>query len=452
MKKKIIVIGGLAAGPTAASKAKRDDPEAEVLLYEQGEYISYGVCEIPYFISDEISDPAKLIVYSPERLQKEKGVTAKTCHLVEEILPAQKEVRIRNLEDGTVFTDRYDKVILATGSSSKRINIDGEKSRNVFYIKALDAAYALKKFMVEEKPMHAVIVGAGFIGMEMADALSRAGLEVTVIHRGEYPMSNLEIEGKKILLQELQDHGIRFLSRTVIEWLGVGARGNVVAVGTNNGTVDADLVIIAVGVEPNSALARQAGIKVGNFGGICVNDKMKVLGAENVFAAGDCCELKNIVTRKPMYTALATTASKTARVAGENAAGGNRIFKGAIRAIGVRVFRKEVALVGLSLGEATEANFKPYSTTITANSKIKSMPGNSELTVTLISDRSSQKVLGANIIGNEGAVLRADTIAAAIRHGFTMGELEQLDLIYNPPYAPLWDAILIAARHAEKNN
>ena len=197
MKRRILVIGGLAAGPSAAAKAKRVDPEAEVVLFEQGEYISYGICEIPYFVSNEIGDARKLVVFTPVRLEKEKGVTANVLQTVEKILPSKKEIHIRNFNDGTTQNERYDKLIIATGSNPKTLNIEGENCRNVFAVKGLQEAYALKKFIDEERPRRAVIVGAGFIGLEMADAFVRRGIEVTMVHNGPMPMSKLEEDGKK---------------------------------------------------------------------------------------------------------------------------------------------------------------------------------------------------------------------------------------------------------------
>jgi NADPH-dependent 2,4-dienoyl-CoA reductase/sulfur reductase-like enzyme len=450
MKRRILVIGGLAAGPSAASKAKRIDPEAEVMLFEQGEYISYGICEIPYLMSNEISDPAKLVIYSPERLEKEKGVTVRTFHHVEEILPSRKEIKVRDLHASVVKTEHYDRLIIATGSTPKKLAIEGANSRNVFVVKALDEAYAMKRFIDEEKPRRAVIIGAGFIGMEMADAFVRRGIEVTMLHNAGMPMSKLEEEGRYIVLEEIEKQGVTFLPSTKVEWLGIGTKGNVVAVGTSKSTIETDIVVVAIGVAPNAKLAEEAGIEIGDFGGIRVSDRMKALGAENIFAAGDCCELRNIITKKPMYISLATTASKTGRIAGENAAGGNGIFKGTMRSIGVRVFDKEVAHVGLSLQEAKGAHFDALASTIRAQSKVGLMPGAKEISITLIADRKSSRLLGANVIGGEGAIHRANTLAVAIRHGLTVDEVAQFDLIYTPPYAPLWDGIGISAEQLKK--
>ncbi|MGA7161734.1 MAG: FAD-dependent oxidoreductase [Bacteroidota bacterium] len=450
MKNRIVVIGGLAAGPSAAAKAKRIDPEADVVLFEQGEHISYGICEIPYLISNEVDDAEKLIVFTPERLEKEKGVRANVQHTVEEIRPSKKEIAVRSFRAGTTINEHYDRLIIATGSTPKTLDIEGEKSRNVFVVKSLDEAYAMKKFIDEESPGRAVIIGAGFVGLEMADAFVRRGIEVTMIHNGPMPMSRLEEDGQKLVLEEIQKHGVTFLPKTKVEWFGVGAKGGVVAVGTPDITVETDIVVVAIGVTPNVKLAKRAGLQIGGFGGIRVDDKMKVIGAENIFAAGDCCELRNIVTKKPMYISLATTASKTGRIAGENAAGGNAVFKGTMRAIGVRVFQKEVAHVGLSLKEAKGAYFDPVAYTIRAQSKVGMMPGEKEIHFTLIADVKTRRLLGANVIGDNGAVLRANTLAVAIRHGMTIDDVDHFDLIYTPPYAPLWDGMAIAAEQLGK--
>lgn len=450
MRRRILVIGGLAAGPSAASKAKRTDPEADVVLFEQGEYISYGVCEIPYLISNEISDAKHLVIYSPERLEKEKGVVAKTFHLVEEIHPSRKEIRVRNLNGGSHTTEHYDKLIIATGSTPKTLVLEGIDSRNVFTVKALDAAYAMKRYLDEEKPRRGVIIGGGFIGLEMADALVRRDIEVTMLHNGAQPMSKLEEEGRAIVLAEILAHGVQFIPNAKVEWLGVGAKGNVVAVGTSGGTIETDIVIVAIGVAPNAALAKAAGIQCGNLGGICVSDTMRTLGAENIFAAGDCCELRDIISKKPMYLSLATIATKTGWVAGENAVGGKSVFKGTMRAIGVRVFDKEIAHVGLSLKEAKGFYFDAVTQTIRAQSKVGMMPGVQDITFTVIADRKTGRVLGANVIGNEGAILRANTLAVAIRHGMTVADLSEFDLIYTPPFAPLWDGINIIGNQMKK--
>ncbi len=442
MKRKIIVIGGLAAGPSAAAKAKRVNPDSEVILYEQNEYISYGICEIPFFISGEVQNPNDLIIFSPEKFQREKNVSAYIHRKVETIIPRNREILVRNFTNGKTNRENYDKLIIATGNSPKLLGIKGENARNVFHIKKLDEAFALRKFILEEKPRSAVVIGAGFIGLEMTDALNKIGIEVSLVHQNELPLSVLEKSSSEIVRNAILKKGIHYYLNSNVEWFGIGASQNVVAVGLKSKTIETDLVIVAIGVTPNSALAKEAGISIGKFGGISISDRMNVIGADNIFAAGDCCEIKNIITKKPMYVSLATTASKTAKVAGENAAGGNAQYKGAIRAIGIKFADIEIAQVGLSTKEAARHQFQYDVTQITSNSKVSMMPNASELFFTVISEKRSGKLLGANVIGKEGAVQRANVFAAAIRHNLNLNDIAELDLIYSPPFSPLWDGII----------
>lgn len=450
MKRRIVVIGGVAAGPSAAAKAKRVNPDADVILYESGEHVSYGVCEIPYVISGEVADVKKLEPFSPERLQQEKGIAVHTQHLVEEIIPAKRELVIRNLSAGKQIREYYDKLVLTTGNRFKKLNIEGEQARNVFHIKTLATAHALYKFLREEQPRSATIIGAGFIGLEMADALHRIGMDVTVVQRSTGPLSITSKETQNEIIAELERNAITFIPNAIVEWFGIGAKQNVVAVGLKDRTVETDLVIIAIGVEPNSSLAKEAGIHIGAFGGILTSDKMNALGADHIFAAGDCCELKNIITKKPFYLSLATTASKTGWIAGENAAGGNVQFKGAIRAIGLRVGVLEVAQVGLSEQEARTAGFDVVSATVTTSSRIAFMPHSAPLTMSTIADKKSGKILGASLFGKDGVMQRANAMAVVIRHGLTVSDLSELDVIYAPTFAPLWDGVVLSGIQLKK--
>ncbi len=449
MKQRILVVGGLAAGPSAASKAKRVNPNAEVILFEQGEHISYGICEIPYFIGGVFSDPDHLVAYTPDRLQREKGVKAKTHHLVETIEAVKKRLVVRDLQKDRVEEYPYDKLILTTGSLPNRLGIDGEDARNVFHVKSLNHAFALKKFIEDERPRRAVIIGGGYIGIEMAEALRNRGLETTLLHRRDLPMSGLEEETRRAVRSELEEHGVRFVPKTETRALRVDSSNRVTEVITSSGVYSTDVVILSLGVQPNTSLAQSARIRVGTRNGI-LTDQRQTTSIDSIYAAGDCCEVKNRVTNGWSYIPLATTASKQGWVAGENAAGGNAVFKGTIRAIAVKVFRLEVAHVGISSDEARAAGFDVVTEHIAANSRIAFMPGNAKLHIILVADRRSRRVLGANIFGEDGAVLRANTVGVTIQHRLTIDELAQLDLIYTPPYSPLWDPILVGANQLRK--
>lgn len=449
MKQRIVVIGGLAAGPSAASKAKRINPNADVILFEKSEHISYGVCEIPYYVGKTFDDPDDLIAYTPQRLEKEKGVTVRVFHSAEEINVSQKKVVVRDLVRDKVSEHPFDKLIVATGSTPRNLGLTGEDGRNVFAVKTLDQGLALRRFIDQEQPTRAVIIGGGYIGMEIAEALRNRQIDTTLLHRGDLPLSGLEHETRVAIRQELEGHGVMFVPRAEIKELVSDGTGRVHEVRTKTGSYPADLVILSLGVEPRVGLATKAGIRVGRFGGI-QTDQRQATSIDSVYAAGDCCEVKNVVNNQPMYIPLATTASRQGWVAGENAAGGHATFKGVIRAIAVKVFRQEVAQVGISSGEAADSGFDVVTESISANSRISFMPGNGKLRLTLIADKRSQRLLGANIYGTDGAVLRANTLGVAIQNHLTIDQLSRLDLIYTPPYSPLWDPILIAANQLAK--
>jgi len=319
----------------------------------------------------------------------------------------------------------------------------------VFHLSSRQDALGILGCLERDAPRQAVIVGGGFIGMEMAEALTARGLEVTIIHRHRLPMGGLEPEMRERILEELLKNKVRFITNAVVEGLSVDSANRVRHLLTNRGSFDADVVLLAIGVQPNTELARSAKLRLGQSGGI-VTDERQQTSADDVYAAGDCCEVKNLVTGKPMYLPLATVASRAAWVAGENAAGGRALYKGALRAAAVKVFGLEIAQVGIGAEEAVAAGFSVATTSISAPSRVGIMPGGGKIAVTLIVDAATNRLLGANLSGPEGVALRANTLGAAIQHKLTVDEIAQLDLIYAPPFAPLWDPILVAANKARK--
>ena len=448
MAKRILVIGGLAAGPSAASKAVRTNPDVEVILFEQGEHISYGICEIPYYIGGEVLREG-IESYTPATLKEKKGVTARTSHRVEEIRPTKRTIVVRDLRSGATVEEKYDRLIVATGSLPRKLGFSGEDARNVFHVKSLDQGLRIRKYIDEEKPCRAVIIGGGYIGMEMADALRRRDLDVTLLHRYSLPMVGLERETREVVRRQLEKHKVNFVSQAATESLVVDKQQKVTHVVTSDGSYDADLVILALGVVPDSDIAKAAGVRVGAMNGI-LTDQRQQTNLDNVYAAGDCCEVKNLVNNKSMYIPLATIASKAGWTAGENAAGGSAIFRGAVRAIGVKVFDLEIVQVGISSEEAKESGFDVAIETITAWNKVAIMPGSTKVSIHMIADRRTKRLLGANVYGALGAVLRANTLAVAIQHRITIDEIQQWDLVYTPPYSPLWDPILVAANATAK--
>ncbi|MBM4166562.1 MAG: hypothetical protein FJ218_06570 [Ignavibacteria bacterium] len=456
MKKTILVIGGLAAGPSAAAKIKRVNPNADVILFEQGEYISYGICEIPYYIAGEVSDEKKLKPYSPQTFSEIKDVTVKIFHRVEQIIPQKKMLVVRDLSRGELREYKYNALIIATGSTPKKLNIENENARNVFHVKSLDDGIAIKKFVDEDMPKKAIIIGGGYVGMEMAETLRRRKCDVTILHQRNLPMKGLENNVREKILETLSANGVEFVSNVKTESFLLGRNGNrgkselVTHVFTNKGTFEADIVILSLGVVPNVMIAKSARIRIGKLGGI-ITDSKQMTSVENIFAAGDCCEIKNIVNGKPMLLPLATIASKQGWIAGENAAGGNAKFSGVIRAIALRLFDLEIAHVGISSDEAKESGFDVHVEKISTHNKISFMPESSRINIIGIFDKRSGRILGANLFGSEGTVLRANTLSVAIQHKLTAQQISDLDVAYAPPFSPLWDAVLVLGNAARKN-
>ncbi len=448
MSKRIIVVGGLAAGPSAASKAMRMNSSASVVLFEKGPHVSYGICEIPYYLSGEVEESG-LVSYTPETLRERKHVDARVNHLVEEINTSKRFVSVRNLKTGKTGQEHYDRLILATGARPKRVGVEGEHARNCFSVRWLDAAHQLKKYLKDEKPKTAVVIGAGYVGLEMAESLTRAGLAVTVVHKASLPLSSMEHEVRERIRSALEERGVQFHGMVKTEGFVLNREDRITHVVTSEGTFTADLVVECIGVEPETTLAAGAGVRLGTFRGI-LTDQRQETNIDNIFAAGDCCEVRNIVSKKMMHLPLATAASKAGWVAGENAAGGNAVFRGAIRAIAVRVFDLEVMQAGISSEEALASGFDVVTDSITAWSKVGIMPGATKLTVVTIADKKSKRLLGANVYGKDGVVLRGNTLAVAIQQGISVDEIQQWDLAYAPPFTPLWDPILVAANSLRK--
>jgi CoA-dependent NAD(P)H sulfur oxidoreductase len=448
MTRRIVVIGGLAAGPSAASKAARTSAGAEVLLFEQGESISYGICEIPYYVAGEVSRD-RLVAYTPGALRDKKGVDARILTRVEEIRPGRRTILTRDLTTGRTGEEPYDRLIVATGSRPKRLGCPGEDARNVFRLKVLEEGDALAKFIAQERPRTAVIIGGGYIGVEMADALRARSLEVTLLHNDALPLKGMEQPARESVREELIAHGVSFAGPALVQGFVTGKEQKVTHVVSSAGTFEAGLVIVSIGVEPNAELAGAAGIRLGSFGGIRTDQRQQT-SADNIYAAGDCCEVKNVITGKQCYIPLATVASKAGWTAGENSAGGNAIFRGAIRSASVRVFSLEVAHAGLNAAEARAHGFDPVTETIVSWSRVAGMPGAARVSITMIADRKSHRLLGVNAWGKEGAALRANTLAVALQHRMTIEEIQQWDLAYAPPFAPLWDPILVAANATHK--
>jgi NADPH-dependent 2,4-dienoyl-CoA reductase/sulfur reductase-like enzyme len=442
-------VGGVAAGTSAAAKAKRLDPALDITLFEQGEFISYGACSMPYYIGDVIPDHERLIAYTPAKFREERGCEVRTLHRLEAIQPHRKLIVVRDLAKNTTAEFRYDKLVLATGARARVPDAAWLKAENVFSIKNLRDSIRLKTYLRERRPHRAVILGGGYIGMEMAEALVHHRLSVTVVHKDSLPMTGLEEEARRIVLDELTAAGVRFEADTAV--LDVIQReGVATGVQTSKGAIDTDLVLLALGFQPNTEIAREAGVRCGRSGGILVDTKTRT-SVEHIYAAGACTEVRNVVSNKPIYLPLGHIANKMGWVAGENIAGNAAEFPGVVRTTAVKVFRLEVASVGLGSREAADCGFRVFTECVNAPSRARQYPGSKLVFVKLIVDQRTGRLLGANLVGEEGAASRANVLSVLVQRGMTVAEMARLDLLYTPPFAPAWDPLLVAANQALKH-
>ncbi len=393
---------------------------------------------MPYYIGDVIKEETRLIARTPEKF-RETGIDVRIDSRVEEVDEKAGEVR---LVDGTRIP--YDVLVFGTGTTPLMPGIPGEEREGVFTLKKFTDALRIKAWLREVPCRKAIIVGAGFIGMEMCEAIRNLGIEVQVFHRGTLPVNRWDPEFSKTVLDELRKHQVDFVTDAEVKAVETGMKHRLRLV-TNHGAAEADMILMAVGIRPDVALPKQMGLPLGKTGAIQVNFSQKT-SREEVYAVGDCCESFHRVSGHWVNIPLGDIANKQGRVAGRNIGGGAMIFPGIVGAQSFKVFDLEVAATGLDEREAIEAGFHPASTLIWGNAIAGSMPRNTKVGLKLIADRATGKLLGAQAVGTAGAVSRINTLSAALWAGLNLDDVGWLDLAYAPPVGPAWDPIHIAAQ------
>ncbi len=448
MTERFVVIGGDAAGMSAAAQARRRrGAEAlEIVAFERGSYTSYAACGVPYFVGDLVHDAEQLVARSPEE-HRRLGVDVRTGHEVLSIDTATQTVTVRDLDADTETVEPYDQLVIATGATPIRPSLPGVDAAGVYGVQTLEDGMRLRAVVDDVNAHAAVIVGAGYIGIEMAEALLMRGLTVTVVSESAEPMPTLDPDMGSLVAQGMRDMDIDLHLGEPVQTLDVFDDGHVKAVVTAQGRYPADLVVLGIGSRPNSTLARDAGIAIGPTGGIETDDHQRT-SAPHVFAAGDCVETRHLVTGAPVAIALGTHANKQGRVVGINATGGDAVFPGVIGTAVSKVCSYEVARTGLTEREAKSSGFDAYPTTVDATSRAQYYPETKPLKVKLVTETGSGRLLGAQIVGREGAAKRIDVLATCIWNSMTVEEIISLDLGYAPPFSPVWDPVLVAARVA----
>ena len=446
MTKRLIVAGGCAAGMSAAAKAKRTARNLEVVVYEKGPFISYAACGMPYLLAGDMADHHKLIVRTPAQMAKQ-GVEVHIHHQVMAIDPSAQTLSVRDLQAAREFVIGYDSLVITTGARPVRPSVPGSDLEGVFALRSLQSGLAVQRFLAENKPRQAVIVGGGYIGVEMAETFRRLGLKVTMIIRsGKVMRRTLDDDMRDLVHAQLAQNGVEIVQGTP---LAFEPDARLKAVVTETGHYPCDIALLAVGPCPNTELAQAAGVALGETGAIATDATMST-NLPGVYAAGDCAEALHLVCGKPRYIPLGSTANKQGRVAGENAAGGRASFGGIVGTMIVRCFELTVASTGLSATQARAEGSDVRETKIQAKDISHFFPGAADIHVKLVVEAESDRLLGGQVVGTSGIARRIDVLATALYNRMTIAEIQQLDLSYAPPFAPVWDPILVAANVAAK--
>ncbi|RZU77916.1 NADPH-dependent 2,4-dienoyl-CoA reductase/sulfur reductase-like enzyme [Micromonospora kangleipakensis] len=450
MAERLIVVGGDAAGMAAASQARRrrNRDDLSIVAFERGHFTSYSACGIPYWISGVVPDRDQLIARDPVTFRESFDIDIRLRHEVTAIDLERREVIARDLAGGGEVREGFDTLMYAAGAVPVKPAWARTDAAGVFGVQTLDDGAALLDWLEREpRPRRAVVIGGGYIGVEMAEALIQRGLTVDLVEQADQPMSTVDGDMAELVADAMRGIGIHI--RTGLTVTGLEERdGRITAVVTAEGPMPADVVVLGLGVRPNTALAESAGLPVGPTGGIRTDRRMRVPGVPGVWAAGDCVETLHRVSGMPVHIALGTHANKQGRVAGINIGGGYATFPGVIGTAVTKVCDLEVGRTGLRERDAETAGFEFVSVVAESTNRAGYYPGARKMAVKLIAERPSGRLLGAQIVGWSEAAKRIDTLAVALWNGMTVDAMTALDLGYAPPYAPVWDPVLIAARKA----
>ncbi|MFB6805909.1 FAD-dependent oxidoreductase [Streptomyces sp. NPDC056387] len=450
---RLVVVGGDAAGMSAASQARRlkGPAELEIVAFERGHFTSYSACGIPYWIGGRVAGRDELIARTPEE-HRARDIDLRMRTEVVELDLAGGRVRARDLDSGSESWTGYDKLVVATGARPVRPRLPGIGAHGVHGVQTLDDGQRLMDSLERTEGTEgrrAVVVGAGYIGVEMAEALVARGYEVTVLHRGPQPMATLDPDMGALVHTAMNRMGIRTVSGAEVTKILTDDRGAVRAVATASGDeYPADVVVLGIGVEPRTALARDAGLPLGESGGILTDLSMRVRGHENIWSGGDCVEVLDLVAGRMRHIPLGTHANKHGQVIGSGVGGGYATFPGVVGTAVSKVCDLEIARTGLREKDALAAGLRFVTATIRSTTTAGYYPTAADMTVKMLAERRTGRLLGVQIVGGAGSAKRVDIAAVALTAGMTVDQVVSLDLGYAPPFSPVWDPVLVAARKA----
>ncbi|MFD5700592.1 FAD-dependent oxidoreductase [Streptomyces lasiicapitis] len=458
MSERLVVIGGDAAGMSAASQARRlrKPGELEIVAFERGSFTSFSACGIPYWVGGDVEERDDLIARTPEA-HRERAIDVRMRTEVVEIDPRERRVRSRDLASGAEEWTAYDKLVIATGARPLRPDRPGIDAPGVHGVQTLDDGQALLDTLAamekagKAEGRRAVVIGAGYIGVEMAEALVHRGYEVTVVNRGKEPMSTLDPDMGRLVHEAMTGMGIAMVNDAEVTKILTGDDGRARAVATEDREFPADVVVLGIGVRPETALARAAGLPLGEHGGLLTDLAMRVRGpvADGaIWAGGDCVEVLDLVSGRERHIALGTHANKHGQVIGSNVGGGYATFPGVVGTAVSKVCDLEIARTGLREKDARAAGLQYVTVTIESTSRAGYYPGAALMTVKMLAERRTGRLLGTQIVGREGAAKRVDVAAVALTARMTVEQMTALDLGYAPPFSPVWDPVLVAARKA----
>ena len=439
---KIVIVGGVAGGATAAARIRRLDEQAEIIVFERTGFISYANCGLPYYIGDVIQHKADLTLQTPESFWKRFRITMKVQHEVLAIHPEQKSVSVRNLATGETFEEGYDKLLLSPGAKAVLPELPGVDSKKIFTLRTVEDTFAIKDFVTQHKPRSAVMVGGGFIGVELAENLRELGLEVTIVQRPPQLLSPFDADMAAFIHNQMRKNGIKLALGASVTGFQEDAEGISVLLKDGN-PIHGDMVVLAIGVTPESHLAQDAGLALGMKGSILVNDRMET-SIKDIYAVGDAVQVKHAVTGADSLIPLAGPANKQGRIVADNICGGDSRYHGSQGSSIIKLFDMTAATTGINEKQAQKAGLSVDTVILSPMSHAGYYPGGKIMTMKVVFEKESYRLLGAQIVGYDGVDKRIDVLATAIHAGMKATDLKELDLAYAPPYSSAKDPVNMA--------
>lgn len=436
---KIVIVGGVAGGATAAARIRRLDEKAEIIVFERSGYISYANCGLPYYIGGTITDPEELTLQTPESFYRRFRIMMKVKHEVIAIHPERKTVSVKNLETDKEFEESYDKLILSPGAKPTRPQLPGIGIEKLFTLRTVEDTFRIKEYINQNHPKSAILAGGGFIGLELAENLCEVGMDVTIVQRPKQLMNPFDPDMASFIHAEMRKHGIKLVLGHTVEGFKEND-GGVDVLLTDTKPLHADMVVMAIGVTPDTHLAKDAGLALGIKGSILVNDRMET-SVQDIYAAGDAVQVKHYVTGEDTLITLAGPANKQGRIIADNICGGDSRYLGSQGSSVIKVFDMIAAVTGINETQARNAGLNADTVILSPMSHAGYYPGGKVMTMKVVFEKETYRLLGAQIVGYEGVDKRIDVLSTAIHAGMKATELKDLDLAYAPPYSSAKDPV-----------